>query len=221
MSKTRQSQQFEELRAEMKEAMRSELTQFFKSNEFKDLFKDAVKSLIAEALEEATLPLQKRIETLEAELLKVTVKANQNEQYSRKYNLRLVGLSEEEGENCTDKVVDFCKAEKLGVNVDKGEIDRAHRLGPKTSNKNRPLIIKFKSFNAKVTICSQRKKLKGTNFYINEDLTKFNMTLFKFGRIRCSRIKSVWSSDGKILVRNIRRTRYCEFVRWRILLDLT
>ena len=78
MSKTRQSQQFEELRAEMKEAMRSELTQFFKSNEFKDLFKDAVKSLIAEALEEATLPLQKRIETLEAELLKVTVKANEN-----------------------------------------------------------------------------------------------------------------------------------------------
>ena len=77
MSKTRQSQQFEELRAEMKEAMRSELTQFFKSNEFKDLFKDAVKSLIAEALEEATLPLQKRIETLEAELLKVTVKANE------------------------------------------------------------------------------------------------------------------------------------------------
>jgi hypothetical protein len=59
----------------MKEAMRSELTQFFMSNELKDLFKDAVKSLIAEALEEATLPLQKRIEPLEAELLKVTVKA--------------------------------------------------------------------------------------------------------------------------------------------------
>ena len=66
MSKTRQSQQ-----------LRSELTQFFKSNEYKDLFKDAVKSLIAEAPEEATLPLQKRIETLEAELLKVTVKANE------------------------------------------------------------------------------------------------------------------------------------------------
>jgi hypothetical protein len=45
-------------------------------------------------------------------------------------------------------------------------------------------------------------KLKGTNFYINEDLTKFNMTLFKFARTRCNRIKSVWSSNGKILVRN-------------------
>ena len=49
------------------------------------------------------LPLQKRIETLEA------VQANKNEQYSQKYNLRLVGLSEEESENCTEKVVDFCK----------------------------------------------------------------------------------------------------------------
>lgn len=203
MPETRQSSliQLEELRADMKEAMRSELNQFFKSTEFKDIFAEAAKSLIVETIEEATLPLLKRIEILETKLLDVTVKANENEQYSRKYNLRLVGLNEDEGEDCVDKVVDFCK-EKLDLNIDK-EIDRAHRLGPKSTDKNRSVIVKFKSYGVKATICSKRKKLKGTNFYINEDLTKFNVMLFNYARTQCSRVKSVWSSDGKILVRNV------------------
>jgi hypothetical protein len=45
--------------------------------------------------------------------------------------------------------------------------------------------------------------LKGTQYYINEDLTKFNIELLNYARDQKSFIKSAWSTDGKILVRNL------------------
>ncbi|CAB3997760.1 Hypothetical predicted protein [Paramuricea clavata] len=82
------------------------------------------------SVQQATKPLLEKIEALEAELTNVRVQANKNEQYSRKYSLRIVGLNENDGENCVGEVIKLCK-EKLNVNVDERDIDRAHRLGPK------------------------------------------------------------------------------------------
>lgn len=96
-----------------------------------------------EAVERATTPLFKRIQSLEADLAKVSLQANENEQYTRKYKLRFVGLNETEGEDCVDKIVSFCK-EKLDIDIDTKGIYRAHYLGPKDPDRARPMIIKFK-----------------------------------------------------------------------------
>ena len=53
---------------------------------------------------------------LETDLVKVSLQTNENEQYSRKYNLRFVGLDETEGEDCVDKIASFCK-EKLDIDI--------------------------------------------------------------------------------------------------------
>ncbi|CAB4009771.1 Hypothetical predicted protein [Paramuricea clavata] len=197
MPVTRQTTyQPDEFRADMKEAIQSELHQFFKSSYFKTILSEAVNTLIEQSVQQATFPLIKRIEALEAELTKVTIKANENEQYSRKYNLRIIGLVETDGEDCVQKVVQFVD-EKLHLNILKEEIDRAHRLGPKISTQSRPLIVKFKSYGTKAAICKRRKDLKGTQFYINEDLTKYNVNLFKYAREHNTHIKSVWTTDGK------------------------
>jgi hypothetical protein len=49
----------------------------------------------------------------------------------------------------------------------------------------------------------KRKLLKGTQYYINEDLTKFSIELHNYAHNQKSFIKSAWSTDGKILVRNL------------------
>jgi hypothetical protein len=133
------------------------------------------------------------------------LKANDNEQYSRKYNLRFVGIEEKTGENCVALIVTFCN-EKLGVAVKVKDINRAHRIGTKNAGKPRAIIVKFKDYNSKMAVCKQRNDLKGSKFYINEDLTKINMKLFYVGRNNVSQIRSIWPSDGKLLARGHGRT---------------
>lgn len=54
--------------------------------------------------------------------------AVRNEQYSRKNNLRVLGLEEEEEENLEDKFIDAI-ANSLDVTVVKQEIEIIHRIG--------------------------------------------------------------------------------------------
>ena len=52
--------------------------------------------------------------SLKARLVKVETNANENEQDSRKYNLRFAGLEETKEENCSEKIINFCK-KKLDI----------------------------------------------------------------------------------------------------------
>lgn len=179
-----------------------EVMAFFKSSNFTEVLKEVVSKAVQEAVEKATRPLHARISWLESKLEEVQAHANDNEQYSRKYNLRFIGIDEDEGEDCTEKIVNMC-SDELNISVKKEEIDRAHRVGPKKSSSSRPIIVKFKSYNSKMEVCRKKKELKGSNIFINEDLTKANVKLFNHARKNCDRVKSVWASDGKILVRNL------------------
>ena len=128
-------------------------------------------------------------------------KANDNEQYSRKYNLRFIGIEEQKDENCTVKIVEFCK-NMQGIDVPVSTIDQTHQVGRKTEGKCRPIIVKFTNYGSKLTVCMQRKLLRDTNFYINEHLTYINMKLFSHARKSAKNIKSSWFLDDKLLVRS-------------------
>lgn len=63
------------------------------------------------------------------------MKANENEQYSRKYNLWIiVALMKLKVKTVFKQICDFCE-EKLDVSIDKLDIDRVHRIGPKYPDK--------------------------------------------------------------------------------------
>ena len=77
----------------------------------------------------------KEIKNLEQQLEAVKQRANYNEQYSRRWNVRTFGVKSPDiitdpvvVENCTKSVVDFCKNE-LGVDLNWWEIDTAHYVG--------------------------------------------------------------------------------------------
>ena len=200
-----------EMESEAISALREEMQAFFKSDELKDLIKCAVIEAIKEdgsglkeaihvAVMKVTSTMDQRILVLETQLEDYRAMINDNEQYSRKYNLRFSGLKETNGESCEEKVIDLCKS-KLNINPE-GSIDRAHRLGPRREGKDRQIIVKFTKFPSKNLIYRSRRLLKGTQVYINEDLTHYNLQLLKHARTQANGVKSAWSSDGKILVKN-------------------
>ena len=85
-------------------------------------------------------------------------KANDNEQYLSKYNLRFMGIEEKKDENCTDIIVEFCK-NMLGIDMLVSTTDRGHRVGRKTEGKTRPIVVKFTNYSSKLTVCMQRPDL--------------------------------------------------------------
>ena len=93
------------------------------------------------------------------------------EDQSRRNNLRIDGIKEEQGEtweHVAEKVKALVK-NKIGI---QGEIpiERAHRVGKPSGDRPRSIVARFLSFTDKNNILRNAKKLKGSNLYINEDL---------------------------------------------------
>ena len=107
----------------------NELSKYLHSDEFGDPIKGPLNDMIAAMINKAVQPLKQRIKNLEEQLEAVKQKANDNEQYSRRSNVRIFGMESPDTnsdlvmvENCTKSVVDFCKNE-LGVHLNEHEID--------------------------------------------------------------------------------------------------
>lgn len=153
---------------------------------------------------------------------KTNEKINHLEQYSRINNIRISGLEEEESENRTkteDKVVSFLNSNISNLNLQKKDIEIAHRLGQKKEGKVRQIIVKLYSRNTKSTLLSKRKQLKGCGVYINEDLTQMNQHVFScVRRKQPDEIDSVWTVNGTIFYKNktgnIHRVNFSDFEHW-------
>ena len=144
--------------------------------------------------------LEGKVKTLEDTIEKVAAKANDNEQFSRRQNVRVTGFVEENEENCAEKFVNLCR-EKIGLDVNDDIVDRAHRVGKKEEGMNRAIIVRLKTHKDKLVILRNRKNLRGSGFYINEDLTKINQKLSYTARVTCTNVDTSWTVDGKVFVK--------------------
>lgn len=111
---------------------------------------------------------QKRITELEDKL-------NETERYQRRWNLRLYGLGEEEGEDVKARVVQICRS-VIPDNEDacQQHIDVSHRVGRKNAEKIRPVIIRFVARSTRDLIWKNAKGseyLKSRKLRFGEDLT--------------------------------------------------
>lgn len=148
--------------------------------------------------------------------------AVRNEQYSRKNNLRVLGLEEEEEENLEDKFIDAI-ANNLDVTVDKQEIEIIHRIGHRlngnanqtSSNREpRPVIVKFVSNKTKTRILTKRRQLKGKPLVILEDMASDLAKRLKELK-RKESIESAWFSNGNIKYKLKDDLRVMEIQSWQ------
>ena len=84
------------------DAISKQFEKFFSSEDFKKMlvatttsvvstvFKESIRSSLDEVIQENIMPLKKQIDDLSAELNEVKKHANENEQYSRRCNIRIL-----------------------------------------------------------------------------------------------------------------------------------
>ena len=168
--------------------------------------KDTVK-----AVSEKNSELEKKVDQLENnQKLEEATKMHDNlEQYSRKFNLEIYGIPEQEKEDTEEIVLNLAK--RLNVNLEPEDIDIAHRM-KKGNTRPRPIIVRFTNYYSRNRLYMNRKKLRRANFegfvegadriYINENLTALRSQLFKKVRDKKgSQNWRIWTLDGTIYVK--------------------
>ena len=96
---------------------------------------------------------------------------NKQEDYTRKYNLRIDGLSESNAETSEQTQSKVHKLLKDHFDMKNVPIDTAHRIKTKTDNhRTRTVIVRLAKLSDRDFIMRNTAKLKNTNLYINEDL---------------------------------------------------
>ena len=140
-------------------------------------------------LEEKIAHQDKKIESL-------SIKCDNNEQYSRRYCLRMHGLKYDKNENQNDIVSKFSECfSEIGLSYEEVEIDRVHRIGKPYKNEGsgltmKSVIIKFKSWRYRQDVYRNQprrfengKKKPGENsFSVSLDLTRRRYNLLKIAQ---------------------------------------
>ena len=118
--------------------------------------------------------VQGELERMHQVLNMVQDQSERNEAQERRFNLLISGLEENPtGENWEETkalVLDFFK-EKMGI-LHPPYIQRAHRIGPFRRPFPRAIMVKFRDWSDREVVLKERKKLRGSNIYINEHFTK-------------------------------------------------
>ena len=81
------------------------------------------------------------------------------ERYSREFSIRVLGVNEDEGEDCISKILDFITS--LGFEDVAAEVENAHRTGKKRDDKPRPIIAKLYSRPFKRRLLQAAKSADG------------------------------------------------------------
>ena len=137
--------------------------------------------------------LDTELKASEQENWQLKEKLLQQEAYTRRDNLLLLGIEEQSNENCENLVRMFLSS-KLGIPESSAKtllISRCHRLGRKKNTYPRPVIIKFLLHSERMMVWQKRLELKGTSFIIKEDFPqeiqnrrKVMLPLFKEAKLR-------------------------------------
>lgn len=125
---------------------------------------------------------------------------NDLQQYSRRWNLRVYRVPEDnKAEDCEKKVCDLF-SDLVGVKTTPADIEAAHRTGKRSSDVPRPILVRFLNRKKRDAVLAARRQLKGKGFAIDEDLTFLNYALSRKAANHTASL-AVWSSNGKVLTK--------------------
>ena len=154
------------------------------------------------------------IQELREEVNELRVANDALDQYGRRANLRISGISESWEENTTEAIMDIANnVLKLDPPLQEADIDVSHRLSkPKSAAPEdpRPVIVRFMTRKDRCRMISRRSVLKahheggGPKLYVNEDLTAYRAGLFSTARRmqKAKHFSQVWTYNGSIKVKS-------------------
>ena len=136
-------------------------------------------------------------------LRQTRIQVNQFEQWSRKWNVRIWGLKDDENESlqeCALKVVSFFRNEMGMTNFPEEGIDIAHRIGPFRHDENRQVMVRFSRMAERNAVLQAKSRLRGKPMSIAEDLTVSNYKLLNAVKSKAGK-QNAWTRDGTVFAR--------------------
>ena len=124
-------------------------------------------------------------------------KANQNEQYSRKNNVKILDIAEQPDENeekLTNTVGELLYKQK--VTIAPQQIVAIHRI-PGKPGSPKPVLIKFRNNSDKTMVMKKRAEMKAMGNRLVDDVTKLNTTLISKLNDHAL-IESAWYFNGAV-----------------------
>ena len=187
---------------------------FFKTqitNEMKSFFKETLKSELAasrqeiQSLHSTVKVLQDAVAAKDQQLSTLQLKVDELEQYSRRNNVRIAGIQEDETEDVGKIVLDLIN-DQLGLDppMEVREIDRVHRVGTINPDKHRPVLLKLATYRSRKRIMQlgPEAKKKCNKIYFNDDLTRLRSEMLWKLRTKkkAKLIEGCWTSEGRVLI---------------------
>ena len=108
------------------------------------------------AFKQSEKQMKDRIDTLEKENKQLSDKLNNLEHYTRRNNVKILGVRETNGENCKDAIIAILA--HAGISLAPGDIATAHRIHSSTAPC--PIIIQFIYPDQKQLVLRSRAKIK-------------------------------------------------------------
>lgn len=137
-------------------------------------------------------------------------KANMKEQYSRKNNIKIMGVPED-GEETEDRLIENINhilETKAGVPLNRNSVMAIHRI-PGKSGMPKPVLLKLRNNNDKSKIMKKRKEMKQGGYRLVDDVTKENTKLIN--RLNLHKdIDSAWYFNGSVYGKSTEGRR-CRF----------
>ena len=138
--------------------------------------------------------LRESIDRHDDHFMDVQTRLVEQEQYSRKNNIRIIGVPEQTNEKCREVVASLLN-KNLNLRVETAAVGAAHRL-PAKGDRVRPIIVRFLDSDLKQAVMEKRRALKGSKIVIQEGLCLDMQRLLN--RMNNPSVKDAWAWNGKI-----------------------
>ena len=137
---------------------------------------------ITKSLNDTIAKKDTQIKDLRVRVVSLEALCNELEQYSCRNTAQIRGLAEAANED-TDGLVKDLAARTLDVDIENSDVVRSHHVGKRAEDRLTPrdIIVRFTMHNMKTYVMRNARKLKGTNLFINEDMTKSRALYYRLG----------------------------------------
>ena len=119
--------------------------------------------------------MEREVNEMKAHVAKNAIATNKSERFSRRNNIRLVGVKEVpqgQREECVDIVEEILRA-KFDMNC---RVERAHRDGRRVDGRPRHILFKLLSYRQKVDVMKRaREALKNDSYFFVDDLSPLDL----------------------------------------------
>ncbi|XP_052753522.1 uncharacterized protein LOC128202459 [Galleria mellonella] len=137
------------------------------------------------------------LKILQQQVEVIAKQQDQLEMRSRRKILLVHGV-QDSGKDTSSEVIKII-TERLNLPITEDSISRSHRMGRKSGEKPRPILVKFRNLEIKDKVWFSKTGLKNSGITFSEFLTKGRHVAFMAARKHFG-ISKCWTRDGSVIV---------------------